>query len=54
MNSPIAAGVAAVLVVVGLLAGCATEAEVQQLSDEDLAANQELDRQFVEAMSPIR
>lgn len=51
MNSPIAAGTAAALVVVGLLAGCATEAEVQQLSDEDLAANQELDRQFVEAMS---
>lgn len=24
---------------------------MQQLSDEDLAANQELDRQFVEAMS---
>ena len=37
MNSPDAAGAAA--------------ADVQQLSDEDLAANQELDRQFVEAMS---
>ncbi len=51
MNSTFAAAVAAVLAVVGLLAGCATEAEVQQLSAEDLAANQELDRQFVEAIS---
>jgi flagellar basal body-associated protein FliL len=46
IHSPIAASVAAVLAVVWLLSGFASETELQQLSDENLAANQMLNRQL--------